>query len=307
MPEAFSAERFKRIMELRGAAPVKTVDSPKETETNSKPAAQNEFVNTELNTADVNINLLPEVTIAAQRKQQYFSLPYQPAVLPNRLYEPAKPYLYQKMDVESDIDGYLDSCQLFREGCVSQEKGDIRENDTHMLEMVDAAIDIRLERMSIGLECRAVKIGELGLMMEDIGEEYDDIGIEEGEKNCVKKMKKIGKKLSSCAKSSVKIGKKQMKIANKEMSELNQVEKLLQKELGIADGFGMQVDDLKEDLKLSAETRKELFNFVNDTYKMSGKDLQYCRQVEKEFENLQPGNKTDVSILQQNVLNHFSR
>lgn len=320
MPEAFSAERFKKIMELRGAGVSKPAagDSlPPQTrqinQVHHEAADRIETLNAGLrelsqeNKAQSGSNMLPEVTIIGQKKQQYFSLPYEQNTAPNFLGVSSQPDLYTTEHMESEIDDYLQECQKYREDCLSPKVADMRQNDENLLKMINSALDLRLERLSIGMECRANKLGDLGLKMEDVADGYDDINPAEGEKACVKEMKKIGKKLSGFAKSSVKIGKKQLKIADGEMAEINEVNAVLKAELGLKEGLGLDEEDFKGDIQLSAPARDKLFKFVNETYKMAGKDLSYCQQAEKEVKSLKNFNVTDGMKVQQNLLDNLSR
>lgn len=320
MPEAFSAERFKKIMELRGAGVSKSAASdsipPQNRPLNQvrhEAADRVETLNAGLrelqqeNRAQSGGNVLPEVTIIGQKKQQYFSLRYEPNATPNYLGVSSQPNLYTVEYLESYIDDYLQECQKYREDCLSPKVADMRQNDENLLKMINSALDLRLERLSIGMECRANKLSDLGLKMEDVADGYDDINSAEGEKVCVKEMKKIGKKLSGFAKSSVKIGKKQLKIADEEMTEINEVHAVLQSELGLKEGLGLDEEDFMGEIQLSASARDKLFKFVNETYKMAGKDLSYCQQAEREVKSLKNFNLTDGMKVQQTLLDNLSR
>lgn len=320
MPEAFSAERFKKIMELRGAGVAKPATSdaipPQNRLVNQihhEAADRVESLNAGLremrqgNQTPNSGNMLPEVTVIGQKKQHYFSLRYEPDVMPNFLGVSSQPSLYRAEHLESEIDDYLKQCQEYRQDCLSPKVADMRQNDENLLKMINSALDLRLERLSIGMECRANKLENLGLKMEDTAEEYDEINPADGEKACVKEMKKIGKKLSGFAKSSVKIGKKQLKIADEEMADINEVNAVLQAELGLGEGMGLDEEDFKSNIQLSAPARDKLFKFVNETYKMAGKDLNYCQQAEKEVKSLKNFNVTDGMKVQQTLLDNLSR
>ena len=215
-PEAFSAERYRQIMALRGAASPekKSVSEPEDKGT-----------------------MLPEVIIRPEK-------------------EP----------LDDFMEDYIDIAQQFEDHPLTPE---LKQDDDWLLDALEESVDFRTLRIESGMMKFSGKMEELGLKIEDNLDDMEDVlgGIttEETDKKSQKKLKKISKKIKKCANSSLKIGKKQIKISDRELEKI--------KKTGL-------VSDA-ENIELTDDMRNNIFDYVEETYKIANKDLEAYRRLQQ--------------------------
>lgn len=339
MPEAFNSDKFRQLMALRGMGSSNANVASSQDGTRTQPVQQDggkriAEINSglrELNQQQIKLDggsQLPEVEIIAERMQKHFSLRYHSDDLPTRLDRPdgmeasvEDRYGLFEFDDEIGFDYYVKDCRDFRGNCCGGEAGldvlGIDKNDDHMYEMLDSAIELRGEREFLGLALNLRKLKSLGFEVSNISDEtLTDIeasGGELTEKNAKKKFSKNCKKLKKMSKESISIGKKRLCYSSEDIQALEELTLILQEEEKLNPNFKFSdeglsgVDAQGNDAQFTPETRKKLTNFIMETYKTAGRDIDAYEKAVEDVKNLKKVDKESVMKIENRLHNYFSR
>lgn len=334
MPEAFNSEKFKQLMALRGMGNGNTNVASNQDKQRTSPVQQDggkriAEINVglrELNQQNIKLDdgaQLPEVEIIAERMQKHLSLGYQSEKLPTRLDELQNP-VEKKLDLfelddEIGIDYYMYDCRNFRDDCNNvkvDSDAALDKNDDALYEMLGSAIEIREKRglLAAGLNLRKLK--NSGFEMSNINDEtladMEAGGGELMEKDAKKKFAKNCKRLKKIGKESISIGKKQLKYSSEDIKALEELTLIFQEEEKINPNFNSDLgfsglDAQGKEAQFTPETRKKLINFVGETYKTVGRDIDAYEKAIQDIENLKKADKASVMKIEDRFHNSFSR